>query len=153
MGIQDDHRDFQHGLKGGSPLTANNAIAWAAGDAQRKLEATGTRYPYGRRTSKRVADLYPCRRCGRSDWSPSRLQARSRAYQCLVVAGWRHLAGRDNCSLLWAQGSAGMVERNHHGRRIGCGCRRDRMDPTQPTVVHRSCDRRWRRHVLRFQFA
>jgi hypothetical protein len=36
MGVQDDHLDYQRGLRGQSPLTANNAFAWAAGDAARK---------------------------------------------------------------------------------------------------------------------
>ncbi len=36
MGIRDDHRDYQRGLRGQSPLTANDAFAWAAGDAARK---------------------------------------------------------------------------------------------------------------------
>ena len=36
MSAHDDFRDYQHGLRGGSPLTANNALAWAAGDIARK---------------------------------------------------------------------------------------------------------------------
>ena len=36
MSAHNDYRDYQHGLRGGSPLTANNAFAWAAGDAARK---------------------------------------------------------------------------------------------------------------------
>jgi hypothetical protein len=36
MSISDDHQDYQRGLRGQSPLTAKDALAWAAGDAARK---------------------------------------------------------------------------------------------------------------------
>lgn len=36
MGAHEDHQDYRRGLRGQSPLTANNAFAWAAGDAARK---------------------------------------------------------------------------------------------------------------------
>lgn len=36
MGAHDDHQDYQRGLRGQSPLTANNTLAWLAGDAARK---------------------------------------------------------------------------------------------------------------------